>query len=96
MPGPDCVSAGPCPGAACCMDDGSCSDEATLADCTTAGGTWQGADFESARNLRQKTRAAGLDPDYWYAVEQDKKLAPGQVGGLDPDWEALEALAPGR
>ena len=35
--------------------------------------------FEQARNRRQKARAAGLDPDYWYAVEQSKNLKNGQV-----------------
>jgi len=36
-------------------------------------------DFEEARNRRQKVRAAGLDPNYWYAVEESRALAPGQV-----------------
>ncbi len=35
--------------------------------------------FEDARNLRQKVRAAGLDPDYWYAVEQADQIKPGTV-----------------
>lgn len=35
--------------------------------------------FEDARNLRQKVRAAGLDPDHWYAVEYDQAIRPGQV-----------------
>lgn len=35
--------------------------------------------FEEARNKRQKVRAAGLDPNYWYAVEHDHALAKGQV-----------------
>jgi putative ABC transport system ATP-binding protein len=35
--------------------------------------------FEQARNPRQKARAAGLHPDYWYAVEYDRVLRPGQV-----------------
>lgn len=30
--------------------------------------------FEEAKNTRQKARAAGLDPDYWYAVELEKNL----------------------
>lgn len=33
--------------------------------------------FEDAKNRRQKARAAGLDPNYWYAVEQSKKLRAG-------------------
>lgn len=36
-------------------------------------------DFAEARNPRQKVRAAGLDPDYWYAVEYDRAVTPGQV-----------------
>ena len=36
-------------------------------------------DFEQAANLRQKARAAGLDPNYWYPVELDRNLARGQV-----------------
>jgi len=35
--------------------------------------------FQEARNRRQKSRAAGLNPDYWYAVEQDHALKAGQV-----------------
>ncbi|MET7335610.1 Rieske 2Fe-2S domain-containing protein [Nonomuraea sp. NPDC005650] len=35
--------------------------------------------FAEARNKRQKVRAAGLDPDYWYAVEYDVAVRPGQV-----------------
>lgn len=35
--------------------------------------------FEEARNKRQKVRAAGLDPNYWYAVEHSRNLKPGDV-----------------
>src|SRR5262245_3845608 len=35
--------------------------------------------FSEARNSRQKARAAGLNPDYWYAVEHDKALKRGGV-----------------
>ncbi|MEZ4427137.1 MAG: Rieske 2Fe-2S domain-containing protein [Nannocystaceae bacterium] len=35
--------------------------------------------FHEARNKRQKARAAGLDPDYWYPVERIDAVAPGQV-----------------
>ncbi len=35
--------------------------------------------FENATNLRQRSRAAGLDPDYWYAVEEVRNIKPGQV-----------------
>ncbi len=45
--------------------------------------------FEEATNRRQKVRAAGLDPNYWYAVEHADALKPGQVTevrfwGVDP------------
>jgi phenylpropionate dioxygenase-like ring-hydroxylating dioxygenase large terminal subunit len=36
-------------------------------------------DFRSARNRRQKARAAGLHPDYWYAVEYDHAVQRGQA-----------------
>jgi 4beta-methylsterol monooxygenase len=35
--------------------------------------------FEEARNKRQKVRAAGLDPNHWYAVEHDRALGKNQV-----------------
>jgi phenylpropionate dioxygenase-like ring-hydroxylating dioxygenase large terminal subunit len=35
--------------------------------------------FEESKNRRQKVRAAGLDPNYWYAVAQDKNIAKNQV-----------------
>ena len=35
--------------------------------------------FEEAGNLRQRVRAAGLDPDYWYAVEEVDRIKPGTV-----------------
>ncbi len=35
--------------------------------------------FADARNLRQKARAAGLDPNHWYAVEYERAIRPGQV-----------------
>jgi hypothetical protein len=35
--------------------------------------------FNQARNLRQKARAARLNPNCWYAVEYDRVLKPGQV-----------------
>jgi phenylpropionate dioxygenase-like ring-hydroxylating dioxygenase large terminal subunit len=38
-------------------------------------------DFAAARNLRQKARAAGLDPNHWYAFMQAEDLKPGQVAG---------------
>ena len=35
--------------------------------------------FEEAKNKRQKVRAAGLDPNHWYAVEFSRALDRGQV-----------------
>jgi hypothetical protein len=35
--------------------------------------------FEEATTRRQKVRAAGLSPDYWYAVEYDRAIKRGQV-----------------
>ena len=35
--------------------------------------------FADAGRLRQQARAAGLDPNYWYAVEEVRKLKPGAV-----------------
>src|ERR1700689_2808737 len=35
--------------------------------------------FQEAKNKRQKARAAGLDPNHWYAAEQDHALGTGSV-----------------
>ena len=35
--------------------------------------------FEEAGTLRQQARAAGMDPDYWYAVEEVNRVKPGKV-----------------
>jgi hypothetical protein len=35
--------------------------------------------FFEAKNRRQKVRSAGLHPDYWYAIEYDRAIKPGQV-----------------
>jgi len=35
--------------------------------------------FSEARNRREKARAAGLHPDYWYAVEHDRAVRRGQI-----------------
>ena len=35
--------------------------------------------FEAARNSRQKSRSAGLDPNYWYAVEYDSAVKKGKI-----------------
>lgn len=34
--------------------------------------------FEQAKTRRQKVRAAGMDPNYWYAVEESRCLKPGK------------------
>ena len=46
------------------------------------GGRRHVSDLASAAELRgrrERVRAAGLDPDYWYAVEYDGAVRPGQV-----------------
>src|SRR5947209_205582 len=35
--------------------------------------------FGAAGNHRQKARAAGMHPDYWYAVEYDTRVPAGRV-----------------
>jgi len=35
--------------------------------------------FELAKNHRQRVRAAGLDPDYWYPVEWDHRVRRGKA-----------------
>ena len=35
--------------------------------------------FAAGGTLRQQSRAAGMDPDYWYAVEEVRNVKPGQV-----------------
>lgn len=35
--------------------------------------------FENATRLRQQARAAGLDPNYWYAVEEVRRMKPGTL-----------------
>ena len=35
--------------------------------------------FADARSRREKARSAGLSPDYWYAVEYDRRIRRGQV-----------------
>jgi len=35
--------------------------------------------FNAAQTLRQQARAAGLDPNYWYAVEEADRIKPGSV-----------------
>src|ERR1043166_38900 len=36
-------------------------------------------DFQHARSLRQKARASGLNPDYWYPVDHESALKKGGV-----------------
>lgn len=35
--------------------------------------------FTEAKNRWQKARSAGMDPNYWYAVEYDRAIAKGQL-----------------
>src|SRR5207302_5529114 len=35
--------------------------------------------FEEAQNRRQKARAAGMNPDYWYPAAWDKELTKGKL-----------------
>ena len=35
--------------------------------------------FEEAGSLRQQARATGMDPNYWYAVEEVRRVKPGTV-----------------
>jgi phenylpropionate dioxygenase-like ring-hydroxylating dioxygenase large terminal subunit len=35
--------------------------------------------FEDAKSRHQKARAAGLSPDYWYAVERDRAIPRGGI-----------------
>jgi len=35
--------------------------------------------FDKAEGRKQKARSAGLDPNYWYPVEYDEAIAPGEV-----------------
>lgn len=65
--------------------------------------------FETARNSRQRARAAGLDPDRWYVVEEERAIKPGQVKevvfwntsialfrGQDGSWSAVQNRCPHR
>ena len=36
-------------------------------------------DFAAGATLRQRARAAGMNPDYWYAVEEVRRVKPGTV-----------------
>ena len=39
----------------------------------------QAPSFHEAKNRRQKVRAAGMNPNYWYPVAQEKHLTPGKM-----------------
>src|SRR5437867_9308463 len=52
-------------------------------------------DFSEARNPRQKARAAGLHPDYWYAVELDSAVKLGSVVEIQ-FWKRSIALFRGQ
>lgn len=51
--------------------------------------------FAEARNRRQRARAAGMHPDYWYAVEYDRAVRPGQIVEVR-FWKQSIALYRGR
>jgi phenylpropionate dioxygenase-like ring-hydroxylating dioxygenase large terminal subunit len=51
--------------------------------------------FAEAGNLRQKACASGLDPSYWYAVEHEGAVKPGQVVEVK-FWHTSVALYRGR
>lgn len=53
-------------------------------------------DLDAVKARIQSHIDAGADEIGLYPINPREKLAPGQVGGLDPDWVALEALAPAR
>lgn len=50
----------------------------------------QTPDFESARLLRQQARAAGLDPNHWYAVTQDRRI--GRRGIHEAQFQGLPVV----
>jgi phenylpropionate dioxygenase-like ring-hydroxylating dioxygenase large terminal subunit len=52
-------------------------------------------DFTQAKNPRQKARAAGLHPDYWYAVEYDRAVPAGRVVEIQ-FWKRSIALYRGQ
>jgi phenylpropionate dioxygenase-like ring-hydroxylating dioxygenase large terminal subunit len=47
--------------------------------------------YEAAESRRQKARAAGLDPNYWYPVEYEAAVKPGEVREVS-FWGASYAL----
>ena len=53
-------------------------------------------DLDAIRSRIQSHIDAGADEICLYPINPREQLAAGQVGGLEPDWEVLEALAPAR
>ena len=53
--------------------------------------TRQPPSYESAEGRKQKARSAGLDPNYWYPVDYDAALEPGDVREIS-FWGASYAL----
>jgi probable F420-dependent oxidoreductase len=51
-------------------------------------------DSEAIKARIQAHIAAGANEICLYPINPREKLADGQVGGLEPDWDVLEALAP--
>ena len=51
----------------------------------------------SEANIRERIQShidAGADEIVFYPINPREQLAEGQVGGFEPDWDVLEALAP--
>lgn len=51
--------------------------------------------FEEAKNLRQRARVAGMDPNYWYAVAMVSEVKPGEVKEVQ-FWKRSFALFRGQ
>lgn len=51
-------------------------------------------DIASVRKKIQEHVDAGADEIGLYPINPREQMQPGQVGGLEPDWDLLEALAP--
>ena len=51
-------------------------------------------DLDQIRDRIQSHIDAGADEIVLYPINPREQLVEGQVGGLEPDWEVLEALAP--
>lgn len=55
----------------------------------------QPPNYEAAKTRHQRARAAGMDPNYWYPVEYDAEIAPGDVREI-VFWGRSYALFRGR